>query len=699
MNDHILGLLDGDYTTYLSDDSVETEGDGERLNFTIEFFNSINPSGMPQHRLRLKIGTVVMLLRDLNTKKGLCNGTKLVISSMRDERLDTHMTKIMEENAKLANVFQTKIANMEVEVRKISSLENKVAQLEQQLTMLTAKIEESDSKHTSIPENPQEERDNSTQKIDVIREINERQLRKKNLIVFNLTEADGGNTTDKVTAQEMISSVCPAIPTNNLKVCRIEHWMEPEEHNFVKIEGYVMKSVYTRRKMKHGGACILTRKHIDAERIDSIEEMSVDGQVECACVKLGTANCVVLCVYRTCLGDYEIFLEQFDEILQCMSVNFKTYSIIICGDFNINLLEKNRQTEGFLDLMVSHNLQHTVFEPTRGSSLLDNIFVNCLDFHSCSVIELGLSDHCAQTISIPIPKLEQAGDWIKTRVFSRVRLQHFETELQAQSWEEVFDSSDVNDAYNIFQKTFVSLMVRIFPEKRFKRGKNTKNWITTGIRTSCKTKRLLHQKMLRGEVSVMYYKTYASVLKKVIKKAKYLANNNFILKSDNKVKATWSLIRNVTGNTTNQRNTILHNMGAGASSDVLDQINDYFLDSCPDTVTKGNANFDKINYFHNNCIFFPTDPSEVMEVICGLKNKKSVGEDGIPIILLKTVSHLIAAPLSHIINLMFSTGVYPELLKTGQGKQKRKQRLGKMRVLKDQSISHMRDFCLVEQGS
>nr|CAI5850922.1 unnamed protein product [Callosobruchus analis] len=187
-----------------------------------------------------------------------------------DERLDTHMTKIMEENAKLANVFQTKIANMEVEVRKISSLENKVAQLEQQLTMLTAKIEESDSKHTSIPENPQEERDNSTQKIDVIREINERQLRKKNLIVFNLTEADGGNTTDKniqclrnkVEHLELCISTEIDVPD---VLCITEHWMEPEEHNFVKIEGYVMKSVYTRRKMKHGGACILTRKHIDAE--------------------------------------------------------------------------------------------------------------------------------------------------------------------------------------------------------------------------------------------------------------------------------------------------------------------------------------------------------------------------------------------------------------------------------------------------
>nr|CAI5825354.1 unnamed protein product [Callosobruchus analis] len=79
----ILGLLDGDYTTYLSDDSVETEDDGEHLNFSNEFLNSIIPSGMSQHRLRLKAGTVVMLLTNLKTKKGLCNGTKLVISSMR----------------------------------------------------------------------------------------------------------------------------------------------------------------------------------------------------------------------------------------------------------------------------------------------------------------------------------------------------------------------------------------------------------------------------------------------------------------------------------------------------------------------------------------------------------------------------------------------------------------------------------------
>nr|CAI5820689.1 unnamed protein product [Callosobruchus analis] len=61
-------MLDGDYTTYLSDDFVETADDGERLNFTIEFLNSINSSEMPQHRLRLKLdfvaGTFYVQLED-----------------------------------------------------------------------------------------------------------------------------------------------------------------------------------------------------------------------------------------------------------------------------------------------------------------------------------------------------------------------------------------------------------------------------------------------------------------------------------------------------------------------------------------------------------------------------------------------------------------------------------------------------------
>ncbi|UYV62947.1 hypothetical protein LAZ67_2002586, partial [Cordylochernes scorpioides] len=54
MNDQVMDLIVSEYHTYLSDDSVVSDSDEERNNFPVEFLNSVTPSGMPPHRLRLK---------------------------------------------------------------------------------------------------------------------------------------------------------------------------------------------------------------------------------------------------------------------------------------------------------------------------------------------------------------------------------------------------------------------------------------------------------------------------------------------------------------------------------------------------------------------------------------------------------------------------------------------------------------------
>jgi ATP-dependent DNA helicase PIF1 len=44
-----------------------------------KIFNTITLVGMPPHRLALKVGVPVILLRNLDAASGLCNGTRLII--------------------------------------------------------------------------------------------------------------------------------------------------------------------------------------------------------------------------------------------------------------------------------------------------------------------------------------------------------------------------------------------------------------------------------------------------------------------------------------------------------------------------------------------------------------------------------------------------------------------------------------------
>lgn len=46
--------------------------------FAPEYLNSIEGFGLQPHRLRLKGGQPVMLIRNLNPRQGLCNGTRLI---------------------------------------------------------------------------------------------------------------------------------------------------------------------------------------------------------------------------------------------------------------------------------------------------------------------------------------------------------------------------------------------------------------------------------------------------------------------------------------------------------------------------------------------------------------------------------------------------------------------------------------------
>ena len=71
INDAVAQLLEGDIHEYLSTDSVEE--DDEASFFEQEVLNTVNINGVPPHKLTLKKGAPIMMMRNLNPNLGLWN--------------------------------------------------------------------------------------------------------------------------------------------------------------------------------------------------------------------------------------------------------------------------------------------------------------------------------------------------------------------------------------------------------------------------------------------------------------------------------------------------------------------------------------------------------------------------------------------------------------------------------------------------
>jgi len=88
INAEVLNILKGEPKTYLSSDSLVSEDKDDVDDYPQELLNSLTPSGTAPHKLCLKVGAIIMLLRNLNTDRGLCNGTRMVVTEMREHVID-----------------------------------------------------------------------------------------------------------------------------------------------------------------------------------------------------------------------------------------------------------------------------------------------------------------------------------------------------------------------------------------------------------------------------------------------------------------------------------------------------------------------------------------------------------------------------------------------------------------------------------
>ena len=82
LNAQLLNQMPGQNVEKLSADSVVDPTDAS--NYPVEVLNQMSEPGLPLHKLTLKKSCPVMLLRNLDPRRGLCNGTRLQVKSISD---------------------------------------------------------------------------------------------------------------------------------------------------------------------------------------------------------------------------------------------------------------------------------------------------------------------------------------------------------------------------------------------------------------------------------------------------------------------------------------------------------------------------------------------------------------------------------------------------------------------------------------
>jgi len=231
-----------------------------------------------------------------------------------------------------------------------------------------------------------------------------------------------------------------------------------------------------------------------------LQKFCTEQDIETCAIKINlpTAYIYVIGIYRSLTGNYTHFIKCIDTILdQLYKPNVE---IIVCGDININYLDKNCNKSRQLDaLLATYNLISTVQFPTRslnGSVLaIDNIFIDKSHrgIYTIDPFITGLSDHDGQIIKVGnISMQKQLHETRTIRIFNKCTIHDFMTKLSYETWGNIFYGNDVDSIFNNFHNTFLRIFYSSSSKKKVqvpKKDSSKISWLSKGIKTSINHKR------------------------------------------------------------------------------------------------------------------------------------------------------------------------------------------------------------------
>jgi hypothetical protein len=482
-------------------------------------------------------------------------------------------------------------------------------------------------------------------------------------------------------------------------MCLSETWLDVSLADLYQLDGYSLV-LEPRKKGKGGGVGIYISNKLSYTTNRSILLKRQIASFECLVVEFNsilTNSLMIACVYRPPSSSISDFHDEFSSVFNDITLASKNISLIVAGDFNLDLMMSmsTPQISNFLISLYSLNLYPTISSYTRvtdtHSSILDNIFVSSeLSVEQSGVIADDISDHFPTFITVtseavtnitPSITSEKSIRHLTKRNFTKFRCllldtdwNHFNAYLNYMHTYTNLSSSDLYDLFfdkffNIFNIAFPSLSSTV--NKR-NTDKSNDPWMTPDLLKACriKSKLLKTYKRFKNTVAKTKYKNYAKKLKLDIRNAeKTYYSRNF--HNHCSVKDLWKNINQLIkpSSSKNVQTTFISN---GSKIDdpvqIVHEFNNFFtnigsdiaksLPLSPDSPTVFLKDKNKASIFMT-----PTDEHEIKNILKKLKQNTGPGLDSLPPAAVKAAANFITPTLVLLINFSFSDGIFPSALK------------------------------------
>ena len=244
-----------------------------------------------------------------------------------------------------------------------------------------------------------------------------------------------------------------------------------------------------------------------------------------------SSGVVVGVIYRPPGKSVDIFSEQLNVMLQCMSVENKTLYIMWDSNINLRNFENHHPTNNFLESLYSYSLTQLITKPTRMTEntimLIDNISRNNSlsgRWHLSGILYTDIIDH------LPVFCFDTCSDYTRKEEFHRKRminansLNRLMAELNAIIWSFIYkNETDAQFGYTDFINISKEVYDKCIPIRYVKRKVNpSKLWLTEGLMKCIKDKNKLYKERVKSPspLRIEISKWYRNKLKKHFKNYK-----------------------------------------------------------------------------------------------------------------------------------------------------------------------------------